>query len=103
MLALGLATPLAATMIVSIMFVAAATVHARNGFFITENGFEYNLVFGVAGLTVAFTGPGPIAIDAWIGMSSGGAVWGALVLATGVVGALIQLAQRRSAPTPPLT
>jgi putative oxidoreductase len=41
LLALGLATPLAATMFVSVMFVAAVAVHMRNGFFITQNGYEY--------------------------------------------------------------
>lgn len=98
MLALGLATPLAATMMVSIMFVAAATVHFRNGFFITQGGFEYNLVFGVAALTLAFTGPGAIAVDALVGLSTGGLVWGALALMAGVAGGILQLAQRRAAP-----
>jgi putative oxidoreductase len=96
MLALGLATPLAATMIVSIMFVAAVSVHARNGFFITENGVEYNLVFGVAALTLAFTGPGALALDVLVGIPTGGTVWGVLVLAAGLVGGFIQLAQRRA-------
>jgi putative oxidoreductase len=98
MLALGIATPLAATMVVSIMFVAAATVHFRNGVFITEGGFEYNLVLGVAALAVAFTGPGAIAIDALIGTSTGGTVWGALALMAGFAGGILQLAQRRAAP-----
>lgn len=97
MFASGLATPLAATMVVSIMFVAAATVDFRNGFFITEGGFEYNLVFGVAALTVAFTGPGAIAVDALIGLSTGGLVWGALALMAGFAGGILQLAQRRAA------
>lgn len=97
LLALGLATPLAVTMVVSIMFVAAASVHARNGFFITENGFEYNLVFGVAALTVAFTGPGPLAVDAVVGVSTGGVAWGLLALTAGIVGGVFQLAQRRPA------
>ena len=36
LLALGLATPLAATFFVSVMFVAAGGVHVRSGFFIRE-------------------------------------------------------------------
>jgi putative oxidoreductase len=95
MLALGLATPLAAAMAVSIMFVAAATVHLRNGFFITEGGFEYNLVFGAAALALGFTGPGTVAVDALIGVSTSGLAWGFLALAVGLVGGLLQLAQRR--------
>ncbi len=33
LLALGLATPFAATLIISVMFVAVATVHLKNGYF----------------------------------------------------------------------
>ena len=58
LLALGLLTPLAAALSLSVMVVAAVSVHMKNGFFITKNGVEYNLVFGVAALTLAFTGPG---------------------------------------------
>ena len=38
---LGFATPLAATLGVSVMMVAAVSVHWRNGFFITEGGYEF--------------------------------------------------------------
>jgi hypothetical protein len=37
------------------MFVAAVSVHVKQGFFITTGGYEYTFVLGVAGLTVAFT------------------------------------------------
>jgi putative oxidoreductase len=97
LIACGLATPLAAAIFVSVMFVAAVGVHMRNGFFITENGFEYNLVLAVAGLTLAFTGPGPLSLDAALGLAGGGEVWGLGALAAGVVGGAIQLAQRRPA------
>jgi putative oxidoreductase len=97
LIACGLATPLAAAIFVSVMFVAAVGVHMRNGFFITENGFEYNLVLAVAGLTLAFTGPGPLSLDAALGLTAGGEVWGLGALAAGVIGGAIQLAQRRPA------
>src|SRR5574339_301278 len=58
LLALGLFTPLAAAIVLSVMIVAAVSVHVRQGFFITSGGFEYNLVLGIAGLALAFTGPG---------------------------------------------
>jgi putative oxidoreductase len=96
LLALGLATPLAATVVVSLMLVAAISVHLRNGFFITENGYEYNLVLAVAALTLAFTGPGPMSIDAALGWSTGGARWGVAALVVGVLGGIVQLAQRHS-------
>src|SRR5690348_980300 len=43
LLALGLLTPLAAALVVSDMFVAAVSVHLKNGFFVTSGGYEYNL------------------------------------------------------------
>ena len=72
-------------------------MHARQGFFITSGGFEYNLVLGVAGLTLAFTGPGAYALDPLLGWSLGGAAWGAAALAIAVAGAAGQLVQRRPA------
>jgi putative oxidoreductase len=49
------------------MFVAAVSAHIKQGFFITSGGYEYTLVLGVAGLTVAFTGPGALSLDALLG------------------------------------
>src|ERR1700736_2533629 len=40
---LGLLTPLAAGLIISAMLVAIATVHAKNGFFNGNRGYEFNL------------------------------------------------------------
>src|SRR6185503_13140242 len=60
LLAIGLATPLGAAIVASVMIVAAAIVHLKNGFFITGGGVEYNVVLGVAALAIAFTGPGAL-------------------------------------------
>jgi putative oxidoreductase len=98
LLALGLLTPLAAAIVLSVMLVAAISVHAKQGFFITAGGFEYNLVLGVAGLVLAFTGPGALSLDALGGLTVSGALWGALALLVGGLGAAVQLAQRRTAP-----
>src|SRR5437762_11705700 len=43
LLAPGLATPLAAMLIISVMFVAVATVHVKHGHSDENQGFEYNL------------------------------------------------------------
>jgi putative oxidoreductase len=96
LLALGLATPLAATTFVSVMFVAAVGVHMRNGFFITDNGYEYNLVLAVSALSLAFTGPGSLSLDAAFGLPMGGLVWGLAALVVGILGGAFQLAQRQS-------
>ncbi len=47
-LAVGLLTPIPAAGFVSLMFVAAWTVHRHNGFFIVKEGWEYNLILAVA-------------------------------------------------------
>ena len=64
LLALGFLTPAAAAAAFSVMRVAGASVHLNQGFFVTSGGYEYTLVLGVAGLTVAFTGPGSLSLDA---------------------------------------
>ncbi len=98
LLAAGLLTPLAAALVVSVMIVAAVTVHARNGFFITSNGVEFNVVLGVAALSLAFTGAGAFSVDALLGLTAGGATWGLVAAVIAVVGAVGQLAQRQGLP-----
>lgn len=95
LLAIGLATPLAASIVVSVMIVAALIVHVKNGFFVTSGGFEYNVVLGGAALAVAFTGPGALSIDARFGYADGGVLPGLAALAIAVIGAAAQLASRR--------
>jgi len=98
LLAIGLFTPIAATVVLSVMVVAAVSAHVKQGFFLTSGGYEYNAVLGLAGLAVAFIGPGRLSIDAALGLAVGGPAWGVAALAVGVVGAVFQLAQRRTAP-----
>jgi putative oxidoreductase len=97
LLALGLLTPVAAAVVFSVMLVAAVSVHLKQGFFNSSGGYEYNLVLGVAGLTVAFTGPGALSLDALLGYPVSGAVSGVAALVIGVVGAALHLTQRRPA------
>ncbi|MGE0706136.1 MAG: DoxX family protein, partial [Vicinamibacterales bacterium] len=94
LLALGLFTPLAAAVIGSVMFVAAMAVHVKQGFFSTSGGFEYNLVLGLASLSLAFIGPGAISLDALFGWATQGLAWGLAALVVGLVAGAIQLAQR---------
>ena len=95
LLALGAATPLGAALVVSVMIVAAVIAHVKNGFFITSGGYEYNLVFGVAALAIAFTGPGAWSLDALAGFETGGGAWGVAALAIAMAGSTLQLAARR--------
>jgi putative oxidoreductase len=96
LLTFGALTPLGAALIASVMLVAALSVHVRNGFFITSGGYEYNLVLGVAAVTVAFTGPGSLSIDALLHDSSGGVTSGMGAVVVAVLGAFGQLSQRRA-------
>jgi putative oxidoreductase len=62
-LAAGLLTPIPAAGFVSLMLVAAWTVHRHNGFFIVKEGWEYNLVLAVSAVAVATVGPGQFSLD----------------------------------------
>jgi putative oxidoreductase len=98
LLAVGLVTPVAAAIVFSVMLVAAVSVHIKKGFFITNGGYEYTLVLGVSGLTLAFTGPGSLSFDALLGYSRSGAFWGLAALLVGVLGGIVPLVQRRAVP-----
>ena len=98
-LTVGLLTPLAAALVGSVMLVAAMSVHVKQGFFITSGGYEYNVVLGVAGLSLAFTGPGAVSLDALFGALVNGPWVGLLASIVALVGGAIQLAQRRSTST----
>ena len=62
-LAVGLLTPIPAAGFVSLMLVAAWTVHRPNGFFIVKEGWEYNLILAVSAVAVATIGPGKFSLD----------------------------------------
>lgn len=97
LLALGLVTPAAAASILSVMIVAAASVHLTKGFFASNGGYEYTLVLGLAALAIAFTGPGAWSLDAALGLQLNGFLWGSVALVAGVAGGLTLLASRRPA------
>lgn len=62
--AAGLFTPLAAALIAVTMLVAIVKVHAPNGFWVTQNGYEFNLVLMAVVIGIALTGPGQYALSA---------------------------------------
>ena len=95
LLALGLATPLAAAVIIAVMTVASVSVHLKHGFFNHNQGYEYTMMLAVIALSIAITGPGPISLDALLGVRDTGTGWGLLALVVGLAGAGLQLAQRQ--------
>ncbi|MEH7505715.1 DoxX family protein [Neobacillus drentensis] len=64
--ALGLLTPLAGIMIAATMVMAIAKVHGTNGYWSTQNGYEYSLTLIVVAIGIALIGPGQYAIDAFL-------------------------------------
>jgi putative oxidoreductase len=53
LLAAGLATPLAASVLTATMLTAIRTVHGKNGPWLSDGGYEYNVVLIAAVLTLA--------------------------------------------------
>jgi putative oxidoreductase len=96
LMALGLLGPVGPALVVSTMIVAAVTVHWGKGLFAMTNGIEMPLLYVVAAVAVALTGPGAISIDALLGLAWP-AVFNAIVLAAGVAGGFGNLLLRRPA------
>jgi putative oxidoreductase len=99
MLAAGLATPLASSALIGTMLTAIRKVHLPKGPWVTEGGYEYNLVLIAALLALAEEGPGDVSLDNALGLEKTGLPWalGALGLGAAASAAAIELG-RRSAP-----
>ena len=102
-LALGFATPFAAAALIGSMFTAIHRVHLKNGPWITNQGYEYNLVLILAAALIAELGPGPVSLDHLLGTERSGPGWGLAALAMGGAGAVVvhQLAEQGAAPEEP--
>jgi putative oxidoreductase len=92
-LAAGLLTPIPAAGFVSLMIVAAWTVHRSNGFFIVKEGWEYNLVLALSAVVVATLGAGKLSLDYLIFGKNWFDGWHGLAisLGLGLAGAIGQL------------
>ena len=66
-LAFGLATRAAATLVFGLMAVAVLQVHLPQGFFWTDGGYEYPLLWGLLALSFVIRGGGRFSLDAAIG------------------------------------
>jgi putative oxidoreductase len=97
LIVLGLLGPVGPALMLSIMIVAAVTVHWKQGLFVTSNGIEVPLLYAVAAVTLALTGFGRFSIDAALGLTALSSPYVTLlVLLAGVVGGFANLAARRS-------
>jgi putative oxidoreductase len=67
LLASGLVTRVAAVLVMGLMTVAVIQVHLPYGFFWTEGGYEYPLLWGILALSFVIRGGGRFSLDALIG------------------------------------
>jgi len=58
---------IAALLIIGSMLVAIVKVHGANGYWVTQNGYEYNMTLIVIALGVAMIGAGDYSLAALIG------------------------------------
>ena len=96
LIALGFLGPIGPALMLSVMIVAAISVHWENGLFATKNGIEVPLLYAVFAVAIALTGPGSFSLDEVSGLtwlSSPSIAWTALF--AGVIGAAGNLAVRR--------
>lgn len=96
LIAAGFLGPIGPALLLSVMVVAAVSVHWTHGFFASSNGIELPLLYAIVGVTIALTGPGRYSLDALLGLgwlSPPQIVWSAL--GAGALGAAANLALRR--------
>ena len=65
---LGFLTPLAALALIGVMIVAVLTMHLKNGFFVTNGGYEFNLALAGMALTLLIIGAGAYSLDSVLGI-----------------------------------
>jgi putative oxidoreductase len=100
LLALGLATPLAAASLTGVMVTAIRKVHLANGVWASKGGYEYNVVLIAAVTAMTETGPGELSLDHLLGIEKKGVGWALAALALGAAAstATIELAKRQPVP-----
>jgi putative oxidoreductase len=89
--ALGLATPLGAALLTAVMLMAIWTVHRANGLWITDGGFEYNLVLAAIAFAVTAAGPAAWSLDRAWSIDLAGYGWALAELGAGLAGSLLAL------------
>jgi putative oxidoreductase len=98
LMASGLLGPVGPALVLSVMIVAAVSVHWGHGLFAGTNGIEVPLLYSAGAVALALTGFGPFSLDAVLGIDH---AWTpelkVAVLAVGVVGGVVNLLARRSA------
>ena len=92
LLGAGFLTPLGASLISGSMITAIRKVHAKNGPWVTEGGFEYNAVLLGAVFAITDVGPGRWSLDGARGVRLAGPAWALAQLAAGAAGSAAAIA-----------
>ncbi len=98
LIALGLFGPVGPALLLSVMIVAAVSVHWGHGLFAGTNGIEVPLLYATGAVALAFTGYGLFSLDTVLDI---GHAWTpalkAVALAIGAIAGVVNLLTRRSA------
>ncbi len=105
LLALGFLTPAAAAAIIGVMSTAVRKVHLKNGPWVSDGGYEYNLALVATLVALADLGPGDVSLDHALGIEVKGPLVALLALAAGIGGAAVMTSGSpqpdTAAPAPP--
>jgi putative oxidoreductase len=91
----GFLGPIGPALMISVMIVAAVTVHWGQGLF-APKGIEVPLLYAAGAFALALTGFGQYSLDAWLGIAGrwpASLIW--IALTAGIVGGFANLALRR--------
>ena len=99
LLAVGLATPLVAALLVAQTVVIIAAAHWKRGFFNRDNGYEFPLSLGAGVVAILLGGAGGLSLDAAIGFEPPPEIRLALLVA-GVLAGSVALAVPRLSRRP---
>jgi putative oxidoreductase len=97
LLAAGLLTPVAGTLITAVMGQAIRSLKMDKGPFAQDGGWELEALLAAAALTFVEIGPGPVSLDHALGLEHSGTGWALLALGAGLAGPAL-LVQGPDAP-----
>ena len=96
LIALGLFTPFAAAALIGVMTAAVLAVHAPNGIWNTNQGYEFNLVLVAVVFALAGIGAGAWSLDNAFGFDLHGTVWALAALGAGIIGGVATILTDRT-------
>jgi putative oxidoreductase len=99
LLAVGLATPAAASGLMAVMITALRTAIWKDG--VKPATGEFEVVLAAAALALAEQGPGPWSLDAALGQERTGPGWALAALTAAGTGSTLAIAAGRRQPAPP--